>query len=1337
MTKILNNLEIVGTSSDSNSRAVGITGGFVTIHNSLKLGASTNPNSILDILGSGTNSLTTSLKITNQSGNFLSFGDDTSLVLSGIGLSFGSTSSIRQQNLADLVVGNTHSGSISLNSYGIEGLETPTRAGLEFYLRSSSGLSSTYSRNFRFNTPDGGFFSLSKSDLNTSLLVFPDNTDSTIRLNSSSTRYFRVTTSDILASQIIRFGIESNATYSLAFFNNLSKLNINNISIQTLDTFSASYPVFLISNTQSNINIGLPSTNNPSIFIIPGQNISLTSSYIAATSSNLKNIFIGTLMNSVPTGTTFSIVGGNQNIFIGSKSELTIGSDNISIGEKSLENLRNGQRNVSIGVGALQNSTQSNSNVSIGYESGNLNLGNNNIFIGDGSGRYISTQSNVLFISNGSNQPFLDILQSTNNATAGVVPSWSFGNDFGNIASIGSEGQYYPSNNSGTGSYKTMFIGKGIWHYSSQLQTYAISTTLPSERYFTSSAGISNINIDAPGSNLELIAGIGRGTGTAGDIYFSTGKTISSTSSLHDKVLRMTIKGNSGRVGIGEGTFSLDPQATLHITTIGSSQSFGLRLNDGSEGLNKVLISDAYGNATWATASGSDNAVLGSGTFGFVPVFTGLENSRTLTNSNIYQTLGASNSILIGYGTFSPLFASESSTLRVLGDVYFDNSTLTSRKFYLNDTYLFDDVNMNLALGYQSLGGNTGSSIAFRGQYNIGLGYQSLRQVVQDSNFNIGLGFQSLNKLQTGTQNIAIGYLSMRETLTASNNIAIGANSLGSSASMNDNISIGFESLIVNRSSRNIAIGHNAGRELIHSGIASNVFIGYNSAAGFITGSNNTFITSNGNNNLGITQGSNNIILGQSITVATTSEFGNIIIGNSMSVRDGLTNSIILADGSGNQRVIVDERGFVGIGPNFTSTNPNALLHLWTTTSSLPAFRLVDGSEGINKILTSDASGFGSWVTPSAAGGVSFGLTLSRDNQFATPTFSVLLKGTFSGLTFSGITNSTFGGLAIDPTIAGNGLTFANGQLNWVAGLTVVTASTSFTFSNVQNNHLYDIITENRLVVVSPPAFNTLTRGFTFYLRKADLSNGVVVANNIFEHATSTTLSYLTRLNQTICYSFNGTIFVPYILDEGFIPPSTVMGNIGSTHSSPEEVPVIDIHDTVQQALTYNQGGWSDDWLSGVVYSSYGTHSINATTVAQSVFVTASNTFIGSTSSPLRIQSYSLAKGKTLRLSVSGTVSTSSSLTFNALIGSATVSSTTLTVNSGFIVDYSFKTLNIGVSGSVHGFGTIYYNGSSVGMMMSNQSSLNTTINNNLNFTISSTTTPVVTIYQSMIERLG
>ena len=64
----------------------------------------------------------------------------------------------------------------------------------------------------------------------------------------------------------------------------------------------------------------------------------------------------------------------------------------------------------------------------------------------------------------------------------------------------------------------------------------------------------------------------------------------------------------TGNVGIGTG--SMDPATKLHI--VSSTAGGGFRLVDGTQGANKVLSSDASGNASWATNVSVTAAVIGT-----------------------------------------------------------------------------------------------------------------------------------------------------------------------------------------------------------------------------------------------------------------------------------------------------------------------------------------------------------------------------------------------------------------------------------------------------------------------------------------------------------------------------------------------------------------------------------------------------------------------------------------------------------------------------------------------------------------------------------------------------
>jgi len=346
-------------------------------------------------------------------------------------------------------------------------------------------------------------------------------------------------------------------------------------------------------------------------------------------------------------------------------------------------------------------------------------------------------------------------------------------------------------------------------------------------------------------------------------------------------------------------------------------------------------------------------------------------------------------------------------------------------------------------------------------------------------------------------------------------------------------------------------------------------------------------------------------------------------------------------------------------------------------------------------------------------------------------TFSVLLQSN-SGLTVSS------SGLSVNPTIAGTGLSWSSGVLS-VPYLLTVTMSASFTVGTTQSGYLFDVTTSTSHITITTP---TTTNGFEFTVRKVDQSIGVVQVSGVNEYSGSTNLSYLTRQNQTVTYKYNGTNWSTYVLDEGILPPSTVLANMGTTYSYAEEFPVIDLNDTIQGAMNYNQGGWNYDWVSGTIFSAYQPVTLSNVT-ARSMFYTASNSFIGSTSSPLTIKSYSLKVGKSIRVLITGTASGSTSLIIYPKIGSQTFSTTSISTgamtNDPWRLEYEFKITDVGPLGRVHGSGfwlgsssTAYKN---IMDTTASYKTIDTTIDNRIDFLLTSSDS--YTIIHSTIERLA
>ena len=205
---------------------------------------------------------------------------------------------------------------------------------------------------------------------------------------------------------------------------------------------------------------------------------------------------------------------------------------------------------------------------------------------------------------------------------------------------------------------------------------------------------------------------------------------------------------------------------------------------------------------------------------------------------------------------------------------------------------------LNVAVGYKALILNsTGTS-------NTVVGHNSaIANLGGTQNTIIGQGSFVAN--QTGTRNVTIGAQTLRANVSNSNNIAIGASALIFSTSDN-NVAVGDSALgNTTTSGNNTAVGHQA---LAASASGNNTAVGYQ--AGFVsTGIGNQFFGYSSGS--AVTSGAKNVILGS----YTGSAAPISLIGS---------NNIVLSDGDGVVRQVIDSIGNVGIGT--TAPNASAIL---------------------------------------------------------------------------------------------------------------------------------------------------------------------------------------------------------------------------------------------------------------------------------------------------------------------------------------------------------------------------------------------------------------------------
>lgn len=238
---------------------------------------------------------------------------------------------------------------------------------------------------------------------------------------------------------------------------------------------------------------------------------------------------------------------------------------------------------------------------------------------------------------------------------------------------------------------------------------------------------------------------------------------------------------------------------------------------------------------------------------------------------------------------------------------------------------------------------------------------------------NTAIGISALS-LASGGTNTAVGFGALQNNTTAYRNTAIGAYALTNNTTGRYNTALGYQAMLSNTTAeRNTIVGYN--------GMTFSVSGGYNTGVGFgvfnnnISGSNNTgigyepmFWITSGNNNtaLGyhsgydITTGSQNVFLGYNSGYGITTGNNNTIIGSQVKgLAPGLSNTIILADGSGTQRLLINASGNAGFG-TATPQNKVEITHGTAGNSGLRFTNLTSASSAAassGKVLSVNANG--------------------------------------------------------------------------------------------------------------------------------------------------------------------------------------------------------------------------------------------------------------------------------------------------------------------------------------------------------------------------------------------
>jgi len=254
-------------------------------------------------------------------------------------------------------------------------------------------------------------------------------------------------------------------------------------------------------------------------------------------------------------------------------------------------------------------------------------------------------------------------------------------------------------------------------------------------------------------------------------------------------------------------------------------------------------------------------------------------------------------------------------------------------------------------------------------------------------NGNSAFGSSALSANTTGSNNTSLGFQAMTASLTGDNNTVAGFQAASVGTAFAHVAAFGNSALKANTASDNTAVG--SGAAILNTSGTQNTIVGRAAFAANLTGGNNTAVghqalstSTSGNNTavgfqagLGLLAGAGNQFFGYNSGSAVTSGAKNVILGSytGSAAPISLTgsNNIVLSDGDGVVRQVIDSSGNVGIG----TTSPQAklqvldLLKISNAAQSQGALALGDGSS------TNFAVGLARWngaTNAAGAGGMGY-----------------------------------------------------------------------------------------------------------------------------------------------------------------------------------------------------------------------------------------------------------------------------------------------------------------------------------------------------------------------------
>ncbi len=601
----------------------------------------------------------------------------------------------------------------------------------------------------------------------------------------------------------------------------------------------------------------------------------------------------------------------NSNTAVGFSSlkANTSGTGNTAVGDRSLASNTTGAGNTAVGTLALYSNKTGTGNTAVGRNTLRENTGNYNTAVGDSALRTNKSGSeniaigyHALAASSESKKNTAVGYNALLNTTTGEQNT-AIGNGAGSGIKTG-------SNNIAIG-YNARVEADSSNQISIGNLIYAVNST---GGISANNQGRVGIGIQKPyrAAKLDINGQIAIRTGAAGENP-AAGKVLTSIDNTGLATWRTPVDNDTKYT------------ATAPITLTGTA--FGITTGNLTAG-----TSSATATAPLVVATGTNRLVGGNSDL-TVNNTSPLWNANQLQGKNVSTTAPTNGQVLKYNGSAWAPAADNNTTVNAW--LTTGNDGITSGNFIgtINQTPLFFKVGQS---GADPVHAGRISSIAGG---PTSFGYKALAANsnfhFQSNNFNSAFGGEALTANTSGRTNTAMGYRALYANTTGSNNTAVGNRAIQLNTTGKYNTAVGDSALRENVSgNENVAIGV---RALTTATSAKNTAVGYNALLS-ATGEQNTAIGNGAGS--GIKAGSNNIAIGVNAQVPSATASNQISIAN-----------LIYATGATG----VANTGNVGIGTNA----PSVKFHINSATNG--AFRYVDGTQGADKVLTSNASGVATW----------------------------------------------------------------------------------------------------------------------------------------------------------------------------------------------------------------------------------------------------------------------------------------------------------------------------------------------------------------------------------------